>query len=168
MSRFIVVLSLMFMIAGCSTTTENQGGKGRDTEIGFNLPNGSLLLVVDGDGNFVSVKSSGAAQVLSDDPSAKEAAVTVATARAKRTLAEFMSDQLSSSNAINQIVHATGEGDTYAQDVVEKIRTNSQALLRGAYTSRQSMEGDVALVEVTISRTSVSGSRSLRSQMYGN
>lgn len=168
MKKIIFAAALTALMIGCSSTSPKHGSKGGDAEMGFNLPNGSLLLVVDGDGEFVSIKSSASAQVLSDTPAGKEASVTVAKARAKRNIAEFMSDQIKSSDVISQISNATQDDNTYAQHVAEKISTNSQALLRGAYVSKQSIEDDTLLVEVTITQASVSGSKSLRNQMRGN
>ncbi len=168
MKKIIFTMALTALIIGCSSTSSKHGGKDGDAEIGFNMPNGSLILVVDGDGEFVSIKSSASAQVLSDTPAGKEAAVTVAKARAKRNIAEFMSDQIKSSDVISLIANATQNENTYAQHVAEKIITNSQALLRGAYVSKQSIEDDALLVEISITQVSVTGSKSLRNQIRGN
>jgi hypothetical protein len=166
MKKSIVIAALICALAGCTSASRKPEGA-ETSSIGFDLPNGSLTLVVDGSGNFVSAKTSASAQVLNDTPAGHEAAVTVATSRAKRTLAEFMTDQVKSNNSIDQIAHATSEGNTYAQEVAEKISTSANSLLRGVYVSKQHLEDNTMMVEMTVTKQSIQGSRTLRTQMSG-
>lgn len=165
MKKILFVVGLIVALAGCSSPGPKR--QAADAEMGFNMPNGSLTLVIDGDGNFVSAKSVASAQVLSNTLAGKEAAVTVASSRAKRTLAEFMNNEITSSNVVDQVANATNTDNTYAQEVTEKINANSQALLRGAYISKQTLEGDTVFVEVTITNMSIRGSESMRMQISG-
>jgi len=162
MKKILIVASLIAALSGCATT----GGSG-ETEMGFQRPNGNLTLTVDGNGNFVSIKTIATAEVLSDTAAGKEAAVAVAIARGKRNLSEFMSDGIKSDTSIEQIANATHEDNKYAQNVSEKISTNSQALLRGVYLSKQSLEGSTVTVELTVTVQSVKGADSFRRKMAG-
>ncbi len=164
MKRFVFIIAWSLIVAGCSTPKVDQN-RPFVSEIGFDMPNGALTLTIDSEGNFVSAKTFATAQVLDDTPAAHEAAVIAAQSRAKRTLAEFMSDHIRSNNSVNQIVNATNESKTYAQEVAEKISTNAQALLRGVYVSKQSLTENTILVELTVTRESIQGARNLRMQM---
>lgn len=162
MKKIALIAALSVSLIGCSSTAKNkwQGG-----EVGFTMPDGALTIIINDQGQFISAKSTASAQVLSNTPAAAEAAVTVATARAKRSIAQFISEDIKSSNAVNQIADATNESTSFGQHVAEQINTNSRALLRGAYISSQQMQGDVMFVEITISQKSISGSQSLRKQI---
>jgi uncharacterized protein YceK len=165
MKKILLVVGLITAMAGCGTLGSKNSGS--EAEMAFNMPNGSLTLKVDANGEFVSAKTIATAEVLSNTSAGKEAAITVATGRAKRTLAAFMSNDIKATDTVNQIANATNTDDTYAQEVVEKINVNAQALLRGAYVSKQTLEGDTVFVEVTVTSASIKGSRSLHRQMSG-
>ena len=165
MKKIIAVVGLMLLVSGCSSLSSKHND--RDTEVSFQQPNGGLTLVVDSEGNLVSVKAIATAEVLSDSAAGKEAAVTVASSRAKRTLTEFINNDIKSSNVIDSVAKATNENNTYAQNVTEKINVNAQAILRGAYISKQTLENGTAMVELTVTRASINGAQSLRKQMSG-
>lgn len=113
MSRLIIV-TLVMLLSGCAgLNADKQRQTSSNTR--FDLPMGALTLVVDDEGKFISARAFGLAEVLSDTAAGKEAAMTAAALRARRTLVEFLSNEITSSQSINQIARASSSDHTYVQ-----------------------------------------------------
>lgn len=108
---------LVLALAACS----NLGGKPQDVtesnpkqvgtapklaESDFQESGGALNLVFDAQGNWVKITSKGTADLASDTPSGRETAMMIATMRAKRTVAEFMNNDIRSTKALTRIARS--------------------------------------------------------------
>ena len=102
---------------------------------------------------------------LADTPAAREAAINVATARAKRNIVEFLANDLKESQTVSNIAKAADSDKSYAQEVAERISIQSQAIIRGSFVSKQSLEDGVASVEVSVTRSSVDAAIDLANAM---
>ncbi len=168
--RFLMTSISIAILAGCSVihgpAAESRAAlPPRSTNVGFNQIDGFVTLAIDGRGNFVSLKSTASAPALGTTQEARDAAITVATMRARTNIADFLSSGIQSRQALSNITKATDGGNTYARQVVEKISDDSAALLRGSYISRQSIDDGIAHAEITVTRISVDAAENLSAAM---
>lgn len=137
----------------------------RPVDATFDQPNGSIKLSFDADGNFTALKSTSVAPILADTAAGDQAAITVAAAQAKRNIAEFLSNEIHSTKTITNLAKASDAGNSYAQEVTDRIGDNATALLRGAYISKQTLDQDTAKVEISITRETVNAAMDLAHAM---
>jgi len=161
----VAMLACVLAVAGCSIMDPKPGDKD-GTDAGVTQDFGTVSLTVDAKGRFVNLRTDAVAQVREDSPAGKEAAMTVAAARARRNIVEFLTMELKSNEAISTFAKETHQGSEHAQEVLEKISENAQGILRGAYISRQSLDNDAARVEMTVSRNSMRAALAVRQQMH--
>ena len=64
---------------------------------------GTLHLVFDAEGNWQKIVAKGSADLSGDSATARESALMIATMRAKRTVAEFMNNDVKSSKTLDRI-----------------------------------------------------------------
>lgn len=113
MKKLIAAMCVL-ALAGCASTDGKQQDaassadksgveSGRLAETAFEEAGGTLNLVFDAQGNWVKITAKGAAAILDDTPSGRETAMTIATMRAKRTVAEFLSSEVGSSKTMTRI-----------------------------------------------------------------
>lgn len=210
MKNILIGLMVAAGVAGCSSTATHPDGqpvailtkeeiKATQTEMAtIEAAGGALKLVIDDKGDWIKITANGGATVTGDSPRAKEAAIQVATLRAKKVIAEFMNNGIRSEQTMKSIAHAysksTGkqgssqksssseeddlatssvdsdndESNKFARSSVERISASSQAMLRGAYVSARSVEGDRAVVEVTASRVTIEAAKKIQRAMSGS
>ena len=113
-----VVLYLAIGLAACSSTGNKQQGitsepSGQQdvlaaqlAESAFQESSGTLKLVFDAKGNWVKIISKGTADLADDSPRARETALMIAGMRAKRTVAEFLNNDVKSTKTLTRIARS--------------------------------------------------------------
>jgi len=115
--KTLIAAICVLALAGCASTDSNQqdasasseksGGESRRlAETAFEEAGGTLNLVFDAKGNWVKITSKGTAAISDDSPGGRETAMTIATMRAKRTVAEFLSSEVRSSKTMTRIARS--------------------------------------------------------------
>lgn len=108
----LTVLITALALLGCSAGKGLQVAESSSPKEGVSLPqaesvfqesSGTLHLVFDAEGNWQRITSKGSADLSGESPTARESALMIATMRAKRTVAEFMSNDVKSSKTLNRI-----------------------------------------------------------------
>jgi hypothetical protein len=128
-------------------------------KIEFLATNGGIKLEFDGD-QWVSIESTGIAEVTSDRINSAHEAYHAATLRAQRNLAEYLNNDVNSKttlDAISKIVDsddvAQPNSDTLAYNLTESISKESHAMLNGLYVIDRKYDEDEKLVSVTVKVT---------------
>lgn len=106
MKKSFLILSAMFLgLTACSSTPKNpvDATPGRTADVEFLEANGPLTLTFDDKGNWVSIQSTATAPLVNNAPEGVELAFKTAAMRAKRNLAEFMSNDLKSTSSVQTI-----------------------------------------------------------------
>jgi hypothetical protein len=109
--KTLIVTTLALVLAACSSTGTKQAGDvdsatkagaaaTRVTESAFDGTGGTLNLVFDDQGNWVKVTAKGTASLSEGTPSARETALMIATMRAKRSVAEFLTNDVKSAKTL--------------------------------------------------------------------
>ena len=138
MKKSFLILSAVFLgLTACSSTPKNpvDATPGRTADVEFLEANGPLTLTFDEKGNWLSIRSSATAPLVNNAPEGVEIAFKTATMRAKRNLAEFMSNDVKSTKSVQTIsksylkniaqVDSSNESNTSGDD--EDAASNSQA-----------------------------------------
>jgi PBP1b-binding outer membrane lipoprotein LpoB len=156
MKQYLSVLAIAILLVGCSST--GKSGK----EVSSSFIGGDLKIIYNKNGEFEAISSTATAKVLSDLPSAKEEAVIVATAKARRQIAEFMrtevqsdrfistvSTSLQQSESINQSPD-TAESNKIARMVRDNITQRSTAILQGSYVENERYDESLKTIVVIV------------------
>jgi hypothetical protein len=179
MKKLILVAAVASLV-GCSSiqpsrtinrdSIEDISPKGKTTQVAFEESYGRVLVEFDDKGNWLRIKSVGTAPVnLSQDQ-----AYTLAGMRAKRNIAEFLTNGIRSDKSFDGIYRATEDLDADAEKrnqitstLRERLSVSSSTILRGAFVSYRKIDGDVAAVEIMASRKSIATSSEIRKLMGG-
>lgn len=167
------------------------------SESAFQESSGTLTLAFDAKGNWLKLVAKGTAEIGSQNSAARDSALMIATMRAKRTVAEFLSSDLKSSKTLHSLAKSyaksfssvgnpkTQSGDSealpddavadnpstqaedFAQSLTERIKENSAAIIRGGYVSYRALEEGRAIVELTVTRESIGITRQISRMMSG-
>jgi hypothetical protein len=123
---------------------------------------GEIKVVYNKSGEFESLISTATAKVMSELPSAKDEAVTVATVKARRQISEFLKTEVDSERFVSTITKSIQESDAVggsnmssvnakiATEVKETIKQKSESLLKGTYVESESHDAKSNSVVVTI------------------
>lgn len=133
--KSIMVLLLSFTLFACSTTNSrprdiHSGSDAKvepssatqqsQAELTFQETNGALRLNFDANGNWVSIRATATADMQDDSPSSRESALMIATMRAKRTVAEFLNNDVKSFKSLNRIAKSYARSflgsETHSED----------------------------------------------------
>lgn len=142
---------LALSVAACSSTGPKpqdaaatpQKAAGASALIDSSFPDsgGTLNLVFDAQGNWVRITSKGTASLTDESPSGRETALAIATMLAKRSVAEFMNNDIRSAKTVSRIarsyartLHSSGDqppdddiGDTAPDFTYAGTETSRQA-----------------------------------------
>ncbi len=111
MKRLTILITALSLL-GCATGNgfPNPDSPARTDEASrpqaeseFVESSGTLHLVFDAEGNWQKIVAKGSADLSGDSATARESALMVATMRAKRTVAEFMNNDVKSSKTLDRI-----------------------------------------------------------------
>lgn len=110
--KALIVTVLALVLTACSSTGDKQAVKA-DTRAGaaatrlaestVDGTSGTLNLVFDDQGNWTKITAKGTASLGEDTPSARETALMIATMRAKRSVAEFLNNDVKSSKTLTRV-----------------------------------------------------------------
>lgn len=115
--KALIVTILALAMAACSSTGSKQASNtdsvirpdaaaSRLAESAFDGSSGTLNLVFDDQGNWVNITSKGTASLSADTPSGRETALMIATMRAKRTVTEFLSNDVKSTKTLTRVARS--------------------------------------------------------------
>ncbi len=115
--KALIVTILALALAACSSTGSKQANHpdpvikpdaaaSRLAESAFDGSSGTLSLVFDDQGNWVKITSKGTASLSADTPSGRETALMIATMRAKRTVTEFLSNDVKSTKTLTRVARS--------------------------------------------------------------
>ena len=112
--KALIVTVLALALSACASTTEQAGNADTKTgaaasrlaESSFDGTSGTLNLVFDDQGNWTKITAKGTASLGEDTPSARETALMIATLRAKRSVAEFLNNDVRSSKTLTRVARS--------------------------------------------------------------
>ena len=112
--KALIVTVLTLTLSACASTTEQAGNAdtkagaaaSRLAESSFDGTSGTLNLVFDDQGNWTKITAKGTASLGEDTPSARETALMIATLRAKRSVAEFLNNDVRSSKTLTRVARS--------------------------------------------------------------
>jgi hypothetical protein len=115
--KTLIAAMCVLALTGCASTNSKQQDTSSSTdkagvesrrlaETAFEEAGGTLNLVFDAQGNWVKITAKGTAAISDDTPGGREIAMTIATMRAKRTVAEFLSSEVRSSKTLTRIARS--------------------------------------------------------------
>lgn len=115
--KALIVTAMALALTACASTATKDAGKPdpateasvaapRFAESAFDGTAGTLSLVFDDQGNWVKITAKGTASLSEDTPSARETALMIATMRAKRSVAEFLSNDVKSTKTLTRVAHS--------------------------------------------------------------
>lgn len=170
MKKIIGLIIIVAMLAGCSSVRPvSPPSKVHEQTIG------AVQIAYD-NGDWIKIVSTGTAPLHGKSAHAVSEASKIAAMHAKANIAEFMNINVRSDKIVNTISHSNintkaddGEdGDmNVLSEVIEHLRTNSNAVLRGTQVTNQSYTDDYATVEITVTKQSVTAAQSVQSFMNG-
>jgi hypothetical protein len=165
----VVVLAL-----GCTMTPNHQSNSES-----IQVLQGGLSIIYKSSGEFESLTSTATAPVVSDLPSARDEAVTVATLRARKQISEFLNVEINSeqftenlTNSVQESSEILGTRDKTVQGKIvtqlkETIQQKSSSILKG--TNVESAVYDptskTVTVKVSTGTQSTTTSRTLKNLM---
>jgi hypothetical protein len=156
--RIIFVLGTVLSLTACQTPSSTP-----QSEQSLQTLLGGITVTYKKSGEFDSLTSSASAPVVSELPSAKDEAVTVATLRARRQISEFLNTDISSekftetvTSSLQQSSEIVGTQDRtvttkIATQLRESIKQKSAAILRGSVVESQIYDPQKKTVTVTVS-----------------
>lgn len=115
--KVLMTATLVLALAGCATPDSRKEAASalpappahdpkRLAEASFEDRPGGLTLAFDERGNWVRLTATGEATMADETPGAREVALTIATVRAKRAVAEFLRSEVRSSKTLNRVARS--------------------------------------------------------------
>ena len=158
MKNFAVVFSTIFLLAGCSSTAEKPPKRTESEFMG-----GGITLVYSSKGVLTGIVSTATAPVIGNLPSSIDLAVSVATLKARRQIAEFIQVEVSSDRFMTTVSkdlqQSDNVNDTENQQVTteivnqlrDNIRQRSNQIMRGTVVEKEDFNSMTKTVTVTVS-----------------
>ncbi len=128
--KALILTTLALVLTACSSIATKQEGTAdskagaaatRLAESSFEEAGGTLNLVFDDQGSWTKITAKGTASLGEDTPSARETALMIATMRAKRSVAEFLNNDVKSSKTLTRVARS------YARTFQSKDTENQAA-----------------------------------------
>lgn len=110
---------------------EKRESSAATAESAFQESTGTLNLVFDAQGNWVRISAKASAGLADDSPNARESALMIASLRAKRTLAEFLSSQVKSDTSVRRISKTYARNFQSAEQSGEEPAADSESSASG-------------------------------------
>ena len=161
---------LLVLLVGCSSVPQKQ----KDTS-NHEQAIGSITLTYNGSGEWVKLSSVGTAPINDQSPHAISEASKVAALHAKQNIAEFMSDSLKGTKVVDthskSNVNSKGDDSDNDQntitEVMEHIKSESSAILKGVHVTNQTVSDRYVQVNVEVTKQTIDVSKSIQSYMNG-
>ena len=156
MKQFLLSLISVTILLGCSSTPEKDGS------VSSEFLGGNLKITYTKSGEFESLSSISSVKVTSDLPSAKEEAVSIATVRARRQIAEFLNTEVNSERFVSTVTKTLQDSETasgtnsmtlnskIANEVKETIRQRSNVLLKGTFVESEVYDSNTKTITVVV------------------
>jgi len=156
MKKLLPALFSVTLLFGCSTTSK------KDSSVSSEFLGGNLKITYTKSGEFESLSSISSVKVTSDLPSAKEEAVSIATVRARRQIAEFLNTEVNSERFVSTVTKTLQDSETtsgtnsttlnskIANEVKETIRQRSNALLKGTFVESEVYDSNTKTITVVV------------------
>lgn len=140
MKLLIFMTSLLLALAGCSTTTNQDTDSGQSEFIG-----GGITLIYSKKGDFIGLSSKATAQATGKLQSSVDSAIAVATLKARRQIAEFISVELTSDRFVTTVSVDLQESKESNDDLDKQSATQIALVLRETIKQRsnQLLKGTV-------------------------
>ena len=109
---FVAILSLCMLACSSKGVQPTPGVTDRPemsetissvAESAFQESSGTLNLAFDAKGNWLKITTRGSASLVEDSPAARDSALMIATMRAKRTVTEFLNNDVKSAKTLNRL-----------------------------------------------------------------
>lgn len=136
---------------------------------------GSVQISYDDEGNWIKIESSGVEALHNSSARSVTEAAKVAQMHAKQNISDFMSNNINSEKTADTTstskVHAVKDGEKRNDEmdtitvVVERIRDNSTAILRGVQVVDQRVTREFVRVDVAATRKSIAAATSIKNSM---
>jgi hypothetical protein len=155
--KYTVFSFLAVILIGCTSISSD------NRKLTSEFVGGDLKVTYNKKGEFESISSKATAYVTNDLPNTRDQAVTIATLKARRQIAEFLKTEVQSerflvtvSKSIQDTETVNQAGDNkesakIAYNVRESIRQRSSAILQGTYLQSESFNPDTKIVTVVVS-----------------
>ena len=138
MKQFLVIL-VPFVLLACSSKGVQQMPQTNDrvkareiessvAESGFQESSGTLNLAFDAKGNWLRITAKSTAVLGQDSPAGRDSALMVATMRAKRTVAEFLNNDVKSVKTLNRLGKSYAKNFQSAENQESPLSEDSEAL----------------------------------------
>lgn len=173
-SRLLSMAAALALLAGCSSTPDKAPERTQSDFMG-----GGITLVYTDDGDLKGISSTATAPVIGNLPSSMDQAVSVATLKARRQIAEFIQVEVTSDRFMSTVSNDLQRSDAFndnqnqqvtmniANELRDNIRQRSQQILRGTVVDKEdynSMNRTVAVTVVAGEKQS-DAARTLRGMM---
>ena len=112
-------------------------------ESAFQESSGTLNLAFDAKGNWLKITTRGSASLVEDSPAARDSALMIATMRAKRTVTEFLNNDVKSAKALNRLSKSYAKNFQTAENQEVPSSEDSEAMPaegEGGRRSKQSRQ----------------------------
>lgn len=188
--KHILMAMVAVLVIGCSSVPKSDNPKMLSASLPVGDSQAVLQLDFGDDGQWAKLSTQGMAELsdaTADSASATEAAYNIATLRAKRNLAEFLSADVRSSRTLKRIERTVVKAGTAKSrevlddadlDVVpdaqtqhmvstltERISDQTATILKGTYVVRRFRHNNMAVVEVAASKQSIDAAKGITRQM---
>ena len=156
-SRLLTMTAALALLAGCSSTPEKAPERTQSDFMG-----GGITLVYTDDGDLKGISSIATAPVVGNLPSSMDQAVSVATLKARRQIAEFIQVEVTSDRFMSTVSNDLQRSDSFndsqnqqvtmniANELRDNIRQRSQQILRGTVVENEDYNSMNRTVAVTV------------------
>ena len=156
MNNAIVSLIVVFLFGCASVSSDSRNFTSE-------FVGGDLKVTYNKKGEFESISSKATAYVTNNLPNSRDQAVTIATLKARRQIAEFLKTEVQSERFLVTVSKSVQETETINQigdnkesaniayNVRESIRQRSNAILQGTYLQSENFNPDTKIVTVVVS-----------------
>lgn len=151
------VLVMSLLLTACSSTPDKAPERTQSEFMG-----GGITLVYTDDGDLKGISSTATAPVIGNLPSSMDQAVSVATLKARRQIAEFIQVEVTSDRFMSTVSNDLQRSDTFndsqnqqvtmniANELRDNIRQRSQQILRGTVVEKEDYNSMSRTVAVTV------------------
>ena len=155
--RLLSMTAAIALLVGCSSTPDKVPERTQSDFMG-----GGITLVYTDDGDLKGISSTATAPVIGNLPSSMDQAISVATLKARRQIAEFIQVEVTSNRFMTTVSRDLQQSESFndsqnqqvAMNIVNELRDNirqrSQQILRGTVVEKEDYNSLNRTVAVTV------------------
>ena len=156
-ARLLSMTAALALLAGCSSTPDKAPERTQSDFMG-----GGITLVYTDDGDLKGISSTATAPVIGNLPSSMDQAISVATLKARRQIAEFIQVEVTSDRFMTTVSRDLQQSESFndsqnqqvTMNIVNELRDNirqrSQQILRGTVVEKEDYNSLHRTVAVTV------------------